>query len=225
MNKLVDFRADMEQKVVYLAPNNKEPFTTSQDISDCVGLTHDAVQKLITRHMDDFKSFGKVGFEIRKMDGRGRPKKVYHLNEQQATLLMTYLKNTEVVRKFKMELVRQFYAMRRELEKCNNIKVNALRPSRRKMTDAIDELPDSPHKKFKYPQFTNLVYLMAIGKTAKAIRAERGAKPTDNASDFLTSDELLLVEDFTNRVGVMIDAGFDYQTIKAALAKRAALTA
>ena len=63
-------------------------------------------------------------------------------------------------------------------------------------------------------------YLMAIGKTAKAIRAERGAKPTDTASDFLTSDELLLVEDFTNRVGVMIDAGLDYKTIKAALQKR-----
>ena len=37
---------------------------------------------------------------------------VYHLNEQQATLLMTYLKNTEQVRAFKKELVRQFYAMR-----------------------------------------------------------------------------------------------------------------
>lgn len=207
------------QKVVYLAPNNKEPFTTSQDISDCVGLTHDAVQKLITRHMDDFKSFGKVGFEIRKMDGRGRPKKVYHLNEQQATLLMTYLKNTEVVRKFKMELVRQFYAMRRELEKCGVIKVDR-KAIRRNVTDAIKALPETPHKKFKYAQYTNLVYLTAIGKTAKAIKAERGAKPTDTASDYLTSDELASVVDVENRVGVLIEAGFDYQTIKAALQKR-----
>ena len=211
------------QKVVYLAPNNKEPFTTSEVIAERAEVKHHAIQQLIQKHEADFKSFGILAFEMRKPpEGSkgGRPVLVYHLNEQQATLLMTYLKNTEVVRKFKMDLVRQFYAMRRELERCNNIKVNALRPSRRKMTDAIDELPDSPHKKFKYPQFTNLVYLTAIGKTAKAIRAERGAKPTDAASDFLTSDELLLVEDFTNRVGVMIDAGLDYKTIKAALQKR-----
>ena len=51
-------------------------------------------------------------FEIAKTGGRGRPEIIYHLNEQQATLLMTYLKNTEVVRAFKKELVRQFYAMR-----------------------------------------------------------------------------------------------------------------
>lgn len=219
MNELVDFRPDMGQKLVYLAPNNKEPFTTSDVIARYAGMNHRRVKDAIRKHEKELKSFGLLGAYQTESSG-GRPQEIYRLNEPQATFLMTLLKNTPEVVAFKMLLVQQFYAMRRELEKCNNIKVNALRPSRRKMTDAIDELPDSPHKKFKYPQFTNLVYLMAIGKTAKAIRAERGAKPTDTASDFLTSDELLLVEDFTNRVGVMIDAGLDYKTIKSALQKR-----
>ena len=34
------------------------------------------------------------------------------MNEEQATLLMTYLRNSEVVRRFKKELVQQFYEMR-----------------------------------------------------------------------------------------------------------------
>ena len=207
------------QKVVYLAPNNKEPFTTSETVSDWSGVEHRKIKEVIRKHEKELKAFGLLASYQAESSG-GRPQIFYKLNEPQATFLMTLLKNTPAVVAFKMELVRQFYAMRRELEKCNNIKANALRPSRRKMTDAIDELPDSPHKKFKYPQFINLVYLTAIGKTAKAIRAERGAKPTDAASDFLTSDELLLVDDFTNRVGVMIDAGLDYKTIKAALQKR-----
>ena len=207
------------QKVVYLAPNNKEPFTTSDVIARYAGMNHRRVKDAIRKHENELKSFGLLGAYQTESSG-GRPQEIYRLNEPQATFLMTLLKNTPEVVAFKMLLVQQFYAMRRELEKCNNIKANALRPSRRKMTDAIDELPDSPYKRFKYPQFTNLVYLMAIGKTAKAIRAERGAKPTDTASDFLTSDELLLVEDFTNRVGVMIDAGLDYKTIKSALQKR-----
>ncbi|EHZ84787.1 phage protein [Streptococcus pneumoniae 8190-05] len=35
--------------------------------------------------------------------------KIYRLNEQQATLLITYLRNTEPVRKFKMNLVKAFF--------------------------------------------------------------------------------------------------------------------
>lgn len=37
------------------------------------------------------------------------------MNEEQATLLMTYLRNNEKVREFKKELVRQFYEMKQLL--------------------------------------------------------------------------------------------------------------
>jgi hypothetical protein len=39
------------------------------------------------------------------------------LNEQQATLLMTYLRNSEKVRNFKKRLVKEFYRMREEILK------------------------------------------------------------------------------------------------------------
>jgi len=49
--------------------------------------------------------------------GKGTTKsKEYFLNEQQATLLMTYLRNSEVVRSFKKELVKQCCAMREILQ-------------------------------------------------------------------------------------------------------------
>lgn len=37
------------------------------------------------------------------------------LNEQQATLLVTYMRNSEIVRAFKLELVKQFFEMRAAL--------------------------------------------------------------------------------------------------------------
>lgn len=40
------------------------------------------------------------------------------------------------------------------------------------LRDKINELPDSPHKRFKYCQFQNLVYLIVFDKTASAIRKE-----------------------------------------------------
>jgi len=39
------------------------------------------------------------------------------LNEQQATLLITYLRNTEPVKEFKKNLVKAFFEMRDELSK------------------------------------------------------------------------------------------------------------
>lgn len=207
--------------LVFLAPNTKEPFTTSEVIAECAQVTHDAVQKMISRHEDDFKSFGKLGFEIRPLPGSrtGQKVKVYHLNEQQATLLMTYLRNTEVVRAFKMELVRQFYAMRQELYKVQTVKIER-RAIRRTVTDAIKALPDSPHKQMKYIHYTNLSYLAAVGMTAREVRKQRGVSKDAVASDYMTAAELEAVADAENRIGVLIEAGLEYQQIKRTLLDR-----
>lgn len=89
-------------------------YTTSEVISEHSGNSRHAVQTLIEKYRPDFREFGRVSFEMRPLQTNGgvQTVKVYHLNEEQATLLMTYLKNTEQVRAFKKELVRQFYAMR-----------------------------------------------------------------------------------------------------------------
>ena len=47
----------------------------------------------------------------------GQNTKDYILNEQQATLLITFLKNTEQVANFKTNLVKAFFKMREELSK------------------------------------------------------------------------------------------------------------
>jgi len=221
MNELADFHPDAGQKVVWLAPNTREPFTTSAVIAECAAVTHDAVQKMIARHEADFKSFGQVGFEIRAVRSKRGTKyaKIYHLNEQQATLLMTYLRNTDVVREFKKELVRQFYAMRQELFKVQAVKSDR-KAIRVRVTDAIQALPDSPHKEWKYKQYTDLVYLTAVGKTAKAIRQERGAAKDATASDYMSADELEAVTETENRVGVLIEAGMSYGQIKEFLENR-----
>ncbi len=138
------------KELVFLEPNKIDavPFTTSEVIAEFAGVKHHAIQQLITKHETDFKEFGQVAFEMRAVTySRGTNyEKIFHLNEEQATLLMTYLKNTEQVRAFKKELVRQFYAMRRELVQ-RQVNRAKLLPSRRDMTDAIrDCIPESPHR-------------------------------------------------------------------------------
>lgn len=204
--------------LVFLAPNTQEPFTTSDVIAEFAEVKHHAIQQMIQKHESDFKEFGKLAFEMRPLpESRTKQKaKIYYLNEEQATLLMTYLKNTAQVRAFKKELVRQFYAMRTELYKVQMAKASR-KPVRVSMTDAIKALPDSPHKAMKYGQYTNLAYLLALGKTASQVRKERGAKKRANASDYLTAEEISLVAEIENKIGVLIGIGMNYQEVKASL--------
>lgn len=200
-------------ELVFLTQNTDEPFTTSGIISEFAGIQHHTVTRLIQKYEKDFNSFGILRFKIEEIKGRGQPAKHYQLNEEQATLLMTYLKNTQQVREFKKELVRQFYAMRLELQKVQMAKVTRT-PIRVNMTDAIKALPESPHKQFKYVQFTNLAYKLALGKTASQLRKERGADKKATASDFMTSEEITLVSELENKIGVLIEIGMNYQEIK-----------
>lgn len=205
-------------ELVYLTPNTEEPFTTSEVIAECAGVKRDTVQKLIQRHEKDLREFGKVGFEIRPLSGSktGQTVKAYHLNEQQATLLLTFLRNTPVVIEFKKELVRQFFAMRKELMNIKAIKAER-KPLRTSMTDAIKALPDSPHKQFKYSQYTDLAYTAALGRTARQLRKERGADKDATASDYMNADELAAVASMENRISVLLDIGMSYQQIKNSL--------
>ena len=204
--------------LVYLTPNTEEPFTTSEVIAECAGVKRDTVQKLIQRHEKDLREFGKVGFEIRPLSGSktGQTVKAYHLNEQQATLLLTFLRNTPVVIEFKKELVRQLFAMRKELMNIKAIKAER-KPLRTSMTDAIKALPDSPHKQFKYSQYTDLAYTAALGRTARQLRKERGADKGATASDYMNADELAAVASMENRISVLLDVGMSYQQIKNSL--------
>ena len=204
--------------LVFLNPNTQEPFTTSDIIAKHANIQHHTVTRLIQQHEADFKEFGILRFKIEEIKGRGQPAKHYELTEQQATLLMTYLKNTAQVREFKKELVRQFYAMRFELYKVQAAKAER-HPVRVSMTDAIKALPESPHKHFRYGQFTDLAYKLALGKTARQIRKERGASKNAVASDYMTSEELTLVAEMENKIGVLIGVGLTYQEVKEKLSK------
>lgn len=102
-------------------------FTDSLVIAQGTGVEHRKIKAAIRKNQNYLEKFGglsapyqaenNVGLEITdlKSGKRGRPETYYLLNEQQATFLITLLKNTEAVVEFKAELVRQFYEMRHML--------------------------------------------------------------------------------------------------------------
>ena len=195
-------------ELVYM-DGKKEPYTTSEIIAECAEVKHDTVQSLIRNHQEDFESYGIIGFEIRKLDGRGRPMKIYRLNEQQATLLITYLKNTAPVRKFKMNLVKAFFEMREELSKFRMQRALE-KPKRKTLHDSIETWEAKP--KHAHSTMNNLLLKAVTDRNAKQLREERGGY---NGIDSLTSVELEQYQAFEDMVIVMISLNMSYQEIKA----------
>ena len=187
----------------------KEPYTTSEIIAECAEVKHDTVQSLIRNHQEDFESYGIIGFEIRKLDGRGRPMKIYRLNEQQATLLITYLKNTDPVRRFKMNLVKAFFEMREELSKFRMQRALE-KPKRKTLHDSIETWEAKP--KHAHSTMNNLLLKAVTDRNAKQLREERGGY---NGIDSLTSVELEQYQAFEDMVIAMIGLNMSYQEIKA----------
>ena len=186
----------------------KEPYTTSAIIAECAEVKHDTVQSLIRNHQEDFESYGIIGFEIRKLDGRGRPMKIYRLNEQQATLLITYLKNTAPVRKFKMNLVKAFFEMREELSKFRMQRALE-KPKRKTLHDSIETWRSAP--KHAHSTMNNLLLKAVTDRNAKQLREERGGY---NGIDSLISDELEQYQAFEDMVIAMIGLNMSYHEIK-----------
>lgn len=92
---------------------NGQAVTTSLAIAAGTKSAHEPVIKLVRRYADDLREFGLLDFKSESSGGR--PTEFAVLNEQQATLLLTYMRNSEIVRAFKKKLVKEFWSMAQKL--------------------------------------------------------------------------------------------------------------
>lgn len=141
-------------------------FTNSKVIAEGTGNQHESVVAIIRKYEKDICEFGKLEYSDLKSGKRGQPEKIYYLNEEQATFVITLLRNSKTVVKFKKELVRQFYAMRKFLldkqsKQWNDTRL-ANKENRLKETDVIKMLVDyakeqgSTHSDKLYLTYTKL---------------------------------------------------------------------
>lgn len=111
-------------------------------------ISDEPVVAIIRKYESDISDFGKIEFSDLKSENSkgGRPEQICYLNEEQATFVITLLRNSKVVVKFKKELVRQFYAMRkflieRQSQLWNDTRI-ANKENRLKETDVIKQLEE-----------------------------------------------------------------------------------
>lgn len=125
---------------------HNDVFTDSMVIAEGTGNTHRAIYLLIEKYENRFKKFGRVSFEMTPLMTKGgmQEVKIYQLNEQQATFLMTLLRNSEKVVDFKFRITQEFFKMRQLLMQKQTVEWQESRTqgklTRKSETDVIKEL-------------------------------------------------------------------------------------
>lgn len=129
---------------------NNQAVTTTLTIAEGVGRPHHGVIQLVRQHQADFEEFGPVAFEMRlgeklPQGGFGASTEYAILNEHQAVLLMTYMRNTEVIRNFKKALITAFFQMASALQNKATEEqkfVNALAETMNRMFQLVQDSMD-----------------------------------------------------------------------------------
>ncbi|OFP43842.1 hypothetical protein HMPREF2984_05860 [Streptococcus sp. HMSC066E07] len=193
-------------ELVYM-DGKKEPYTLSSIIAECAEVKHRHLKILLNKHRAAFEKFGKVTFKISPSEA-GQNVRDYILNEQQATLLITYLRNTEPVKEFKTNLVKAFFEMRDEVAAFRYQRALE-QPKRKSLHEAIEHWEQAP--KHAHPTLNNLLLKGASGMNKRQLMAARGGY---NGIVSLTSTELARYQDLEDMAIAMIKLGMTYQEIK-----------
>lgn len=153
-------------KLVQIVRN--EPVTSSLIIAEGMKLEHRAVLVLVDKYKNDLEGFGTFAFEMRK--SKGRPVRIAWLNEGQFVFLVTLMRNSEIVVKFKQELTKEFFRQRKLIAHLLTQRQNTEwleqrkqgKLNRKEETDSIKEFIEyakaqgSTSARFYYPAITKM---------------------------------------------------------------------
>ena len=135
----------MANSLVFLSKENI-PLTTSEIIAKALNKRHHDVIELIRKYISQLDNFGRVAFKTTPFETKGgvQRKEIAYLNEAQSTLLVTLMRNSEKVVKFKLALVKAFFEMRQQLQLQNQPKTDSL--PNYYTADQIKELKDKARR-------------------------------------------------------------------------------
>jgi len=193
-----------------------EAYTTSDIIAEYAEIKTKSVNELIRRYKPDLEEFGIIPFQKAEIQGRGQPRKIWHLNEEQAMLLITYLDNTKPVRQFKKMLIKQFTAMKRALIE-RQAKFELGKEFSKSLHAAISESTALGEHGHLYININRLVYKQALGVNVNELRKARNIPKTEAITHYLSASEADAGKRVKQQIKTLLGMKLNYQQIKAAL--------
>ena len=195
---------------------NNECFIDSEGLALLSKLETRTVNQLIKRKSEHLLEFGSLSLAVINPEGPkgGRPKHLYSLNEQQETLLTTFMNNSETVMTFKKKLVKEFFLMRSLLQKQQAIRI-ASKEVRKSLTDAVQESGENERMHGRgYSNYTRMVYsICGLSEKYKLWKSYDGDIVV-KFRDYISADELKRVEQAEAFIKPLLEMDKQYSEIK-----------
>ena len=201
---------------------NKEYFIDSEGLAVLAENEHRAVTQLIRSNLSDLEELGVLTFEMSKpTKSGGRPKKTYLLNEHQAIVLTTFMKNSKKVKEFKVRLVSEFIKMRNYIQKQETIRLAGIEV-RKSLTDAVQDSGEQERMHgHGYSQYTKMVYDMCgLKETFKEYKdwfKRNGANRPLSFRDYIKTGDLKRIELAEALIKPLLELDKQYSEIKETL--------
>ena len=206
--------------------------TSSRTVAEVFGKVHKNVLRAIDEKIQSAQNCAHWFFEHEYIDSRGRKQNEMLMDERGCALIIMgftgkeaciwQTKYIEAFDRMKKELSipsKKFKGMSKAQERVIMREVG--KAQRRILTDAIKEyIPESEHKKFAYPNYTNLIYKTLFGMSTKEIRKICGIGTNRNIRDMLNVSELKALSQAERTVDVLLSLGMTYDEIKEQLSKK-----
>lgn len=219
--------------------NEERPLTTSRKVAEKFNKEHreviyaiegrtsegaldikDKNRGIISTLIESGNSHVENYFILSEYERRGKKYKEYLITRDGFTLLAMGFHGAEAM-KWKVEYIDAFNAMEAEIKRIYTerqqwqIERDKGVVIRHILTDTIKmKIADSPHKRFAYPNYTNLIYRTLFGNSAKELEQEYGVKPKEYLRDYFTGSDLEKVQSMEMLVSSLINCGWGYEQIK-----------
>lgn len=196
--------------------------TTSLKVADKFEKQHKDVLESIRSIRDAMSTaeFSALFKENSYKASNGKNNPMYEMNRDGFSLLAMGFTGEKAL-KWKLDYINAFNIMESELKRIYTerqqwqIERDKGIVIRHILTDTIKmKITDSPHKRFAYPNYTNLIYRTLFGKAAKELEQEYGVKSKENLRDFFTGEDLAKVQSMEMLVSSLISCGWGYDQIK-----------
>lgn len=135
---------------------NKEPKVSHRIIASSTNNKAKSIQDMINRNIEAFEKLGVLTCTIETVKnsvGAENEQKTFWLNEDQATFLITLLRNNEIVFNFKLNLVQEFRKMRNLLLNPNihelSGRVGGLTRSNNELRKELDKWKKKSKRRFE----------------------------------------------------------------------------
>ena len=186
---------------------------TSLDVAETFVKEHKHVLRDI-RELECSNEFRQSNFgQSEYLNEQNHRQPMYYITRDGFTLLvMGY--TGEKAMKFKEAYIRQFNAMEKALigkirEREKGIAV------RQALTNALKESKENERMHgFAYSTYTDMIYRILFGKSAKQIREQNGLSKKDSLRDYFDTDDLRRIQSKEMLVSGLIDCGWGYNEIK-----------